>query len=73
MKTTGRVIVRVRGKNGSRDRWNYRWGDKWKESGRDVSRPFRGRERHVRPQNGRVATFARRALFCLYRVGQRLF
>ncbi len=27
MKTTGRVIVRVRGKNGSRDRWDYRWGE----------------------------------------------
>ena len=27
MKTTVRVIVRVRGTNGSRDRWNYRWGE----------------------------------------------
>ena len=43
------------------------------ENGGEISRPFRERERHVCPQNGRGAMFARRALCCLHRADQRGF
>jgi hypothetical protein len=41
------------------------------ENGGEISRPFRERERQFCPQNGRGATFARRALCCLHRADPR--